>query len=280
MTMPPLAVPSSFASMMPVTLIALPKFFRLGDRVLTRGGIEHQQHLVRRVFNPPGNDIADLGQLAHQIVLRVQSPGGVNDQHIDTPALGSFAGVVRDGRGIGAHFVLDDFHTQAIRPDGELIHGRGAKGIAGADHHFFLPFVFQQPRELGDAGGLARAVDAGDEDDRGPDSAKCSSRESALPHPATICSITTRSASSAFLILPNRQRSRTSATSFSTFVTPMSATGEISPPSQSETHRQSAGRDMNSVRTSVLSTSAVFFSAPLSLSSVLEKKPMRSTEHQ
>ncbi len=73
-----------------------------------------------------------------------------------------FAGVVRDGGGIRTHFVLHDFHADALGPDRQLIDGRGAEGVAGADHHLFVHLIFQQPRQLGDAGGFARAVDAGD----------------------------------------------------------------------------------------------------------------------
>ena len=126
--------------------------------------------------------------------------------------LGGFAGVVRDGGGIGAHLVLDDLHADAIRPDRELIDGRGAEGVAGADHHLLVHLVLQQPGELGDAGGLARAVDAGDEDDRRPGRREFQLALFGAPQPASSSSRTIASASSAFLIFPSRQRSRTSPT--------------------------------------------------------------------
>src|SRR3954454_14440412 len=85
------------------------------------------------------------------------------------------------------------------------------------------------------------------------------------------CSRTIFSASSALRTFPRRHCSRTSVTSFSTRATPMSARMNFS--SISVRNESSICRPgTNSVRTSVLSTAAVFFSAPLSLSRVLEKK--------
>ena len=136
---------------MPVTLIALPKFFACSDRVLAGRRVEHEQHLVRRALDPLGDDVADLRQLAHQVVLRVQPAGGVDDQHVDPAALGRLAGVVGDGGGVGAHLVLDDLDADPLGPDRELVDGRGAERVAGADHHLLVHLVLQQPRELGDA---------------------------------------------------------------------------------------------------------------------------------
>ena len=169
----------------------LAEILRLRDGVLAGGGIEHQQHFVRRAVDALGDDVADFGQLAHQMVLRVQPAGGVDDQHIDPAALGGLAGVVRHGGGVGAHLVLDDFHAEPLGPDRELIDGGGAEGVAGADHHFLVHLIFQQPGELGDAGGFARAVDAGDEDDRRAGWRRIAARDPAARQPAIICSRTT-----------------------------------------------------------------------------------------
>ena len=48
-TTPPLAVPSSLASTMPVHFHRFVKMLRLADAVLAGRGVEHQQHFVRRV---------------------------------------------------------------------------------------------------------------------------------------------------------------------------------------------------------------------------------------
>ena len=68
------------------------------------------------------------------------------------------------GGGIGAHRLLDDVHPGALRPDGELLHGRGAEGIGGADHDL-LALGGQHGRELADGGGLPHPVHAHDEHD-------------------------------------------------------------------------------------------------------------------
>ena len=48
---------------------------------------------------------------------------------------------------------------RAIRPDAELLDGRGAKRVARGEHHV-LARVGEAARELADGGGLARAVHA------------------------------------------------------------------------------------------------------------------------
>ena len=68
------------------------KVLRLADAVLARRGVEHQQHLVRRVGNLLADHAVNLGQLLHQVLLRLQSAGRVDDADVG-PAL--------DGRGHG-----------------------------------------------------------------------------------------------------------------------------------------------------------------------------------
>jgi len=50
-TMPPLAVPSSFVRMMPVTATAEVNSTGLSKPVLSGGGVENQQNIVRRAGN-------------------------------------------------------------------------------------------------------------------------------------------------------------------------------------------------------------------------------------
>ncbi len=71
-------------------------------------------------------------------------------------------GVVNDGGGIGAGFLLDDFDAVAMRPDFELLDGGGAESVGGAEHHAEIIFA-QTIRELADAGGFAGTVHADDE---------------------------------------------------------------------------------------------------------------------
>ena len=55
---------------------------------------------------------------------------------------------------------------RAIGPDAELLDGRGAKRVAGREHHV-LARVRETARELADGGGLARAVHADDQQHEG-----------------------------------------------------------------------------------------------------------------
>ena len=116
-------------------------------------------------FDALAHHVANLGEFAHEMILRVQTTGGVDDQHVDVAGLGGFAGVVSDRRRVGPHLLLHDLHADPIGPDRELIDGGGAEGVAGAHHHLLVHLILQQPGELGDAGGFAGAIDAGDEDD-------------------------------------------------------------------------------------------------------------------
>ncbi len=67
---------------MPVTPAAEGELARLREAVLARGGVEHQQHVVRRAGNELGGGALHLFQLGHQIRLVVQAPGGVHDHGV------------------------------------------------------------------------------------------------------------------------------------------------------------------------------------------------------
>ena len=81
------------------------------------------------------DDAVDLLQLAHQVRLRVQPAGGVHDEHVEAARLGLLAGVVGHAGRVAALLVLDDLAADPLAPDGQLLDGRGAEGVAGGDHH-------------------------------------------------------------------------------------------------------------------------------------------------
>ena len=132
---PPLAVPSSLARMMPVHCDRLLEHLGLGDGVLAGGGVEDQQHLVRRPSMLLADHAVDLLQLAHQVGLRVQPAGGVHDQHVEAAGLGLFAGVVGHAGRVAALLVLDDLAAEPLAPDGQLLDGGRPEGVAGGHHH-------------------------------------------------------------------------------------------------------------------------------------------------
>jgi len=142
------------------------KFFSLADGVLAGRGVEDEEDFVRGTGDAFVDDLANFGKLTHEVLLRVQAAGGVDDEDIDVAGEGGIAGVEGDGGGVGAHLMFDDLDVDALGPDGELFDGGGAKGVASGDHDG-LALAFEVLAELGDGGGFAGAVDAGDEDDGG-----------------------------------------------------------------------------------------------------------------
>ncbi len=79
-----------------------------------------------------------------------------------TPLLGA-DGVVGDGGGIAAPLAADEPCVGALGPDLELLLGRGAERVGGADRDLATALA-EALRELADRGRLAGAVDPDDED--------------------------------------------------------------------------------------------------------------------
>ena len=72
--------------------------------------------------------------------------------------------VVDDAGRVAAFLAGDDRRLDPVAPDLELLDRGGAEGVAGGQQHAII-LLLQQMAELADGGGLARAVDADDEDD-------------------------------------------------------------------------------------------------------------------
>ena len=96
----------------------------------------------------------------------MEASGRVGDDHVIAPGGGRLHGVEDDSGGICALAGLDDRHTGAARPDLQLLAGGGAEGVARGQHDLFA-LTGVVVGQLCDAGGLAHAVDADDEDDGG-----------------------------------------------------------------------------------------------------------------
>ena len=60
----------------------------------------------------------------------------------------------------------DDLAARALRPAGELLDGRGAERVGGAEHDLQPELALQVPGELADRRRLAGAVDADGHDHR------------------------------------------------------------------------------------------------------------------
>jgi len=140
--------------------------FRLVDGVLAGGGVEDEEDFVGGVFDFSHDDVSDFGEFAHEVVLGVESSGGVDEEDVGGAGDSGVAGVEGDGGGIAALLVFDDLDAGSFGPDGELFDGGGAEGIAGGEDYFFI-LLAEPGGEFGDAGGFSGAIDAGDHDDGG-----------------------------------------------------------------------------------------------------------------
>src|SRR3984885_14712046 len=141
-----------------------PEFAGLVEAVLSGGGVEDKQHVVRGAGDYLGGGALHLVELGHQVRLGVQAAGGVHDDDISAAGARGGERVENDGGGIGAGFLFDHFDAGAACPDFELFDGGGAESIGGAEHHGDALF-FQAIGEFADGGGFAGAVDADNEQD-------------------------------------------------------------------------------------------------------------------
>ena len=94
----------------------------------------------------------------------MQPAGRIDDDDVHAARLGRVHGVEDHGRGIGARRVRDDRHVDTRGPGGDLFDGGSAEGVGSGQQDLGAKRL-EAVRQLGDGGGLARAVDADDEDD-------------------------------------------------------------------------------------------------------------------
>ncbi len=162
-TMPPLEVESSLLSRTPVRPLAVVEGLRLGQAVLSGRGIEHEEHGGLRARQALVDRAADLGQLVHQVVLRVQAPGGVDDDHVRVTREAGVERIEDDRRWIGTRRVGHDRQLEPRSPGLELFDGRRPERVRRGQQDALTAGLVAR-RELGDARRLARPVDADDED--------------------------------------------------------------------------------------------------------------------
>ncbi len=153
--MPPLAVPSSLVSTTPADVHCLLELLGLAQAVLTCRRVDHEQGLVLCSGHLPLDDPARLLELAHEVDLGVEAPGGVDEHDVGSARARGDEAVVHDRCGVAALILLDDVATDARGPLAELLHGGGAERVAG-DHHRGLAELAEAPGHLADGRRLAR----------------------------------------------------------------------------------------------------------------------------
>src|SRR5438132_10255815 len=138
------------------------EFARLRKTVLPGGGVENEQHVMRRAGNHFCGSALHLFQLGHEVGFGVEASRGIHDDDVRRSRFGGGDGVVNHRGGVGAGFLLDDLDAVALRPNFQLLDGRGTNRVGSAEPHAasFLP---QAVGELSDAGSLAYPVDADNE---------------------------------------------------------------------------------------------------------------------
>ena len=135
--------------------------------VLAGGRVDDEQGLVRRARQALLDHAADLGELLHQVGLRVQASRGVDDDDVAPAGARRLDRVVGDRGGVAAARRADEVGAGPLGPDLQLLLGRGAKRV-GRGQDDAVPVLAQHRGELSDRRRLARAVHADDEHDARP----------------------------------------------------------------------------------------------------------------
>ena len=112
-----------------------------------------------------GHDALHFFELVHQVQLRGQAPGGVDQHHVFFARLAGADRVIGH-RGRVTAFLADDFYGVALGPDRQLLARSSAKSV-GCRQQDAGAAVGQAVGEFANRGGFARTVNARDHDHRG-----------------------------------------------------------------------------------------------------------------
>ena len=112
---------------------------------------------MRGVRDHLGGDVADFGELVHEVHAVVKAAGGVNQHNVRPAGDGCFDGVIRYRCWVCAGGLLDDIGPRPFCPNYQLVHGGGAEGIGRTNHHL-LALLAQHGGQFADGCGLTHAV--------------------------------------------------------------------------------------------------------------------------
>src|SRR3954462_7364961 len=132
---------------------------RLLQAVLSRRRVHYEQRLVRRAVEPALDHAAHLRELLHQVRLRVQPAGGVDDDDVRAVTPRPLDCVVGDRGRVRPALSADERRVGTVRPDLELFLRSRAERV-GCGQHDRVPVLAQPLCELSDRRRLAGAVDA------------------------------------------------------------------------------------------------------------------------
>ena len=132
---------------------------RRRDRVLAGHGVDDEERVVRR------HRVADAAHLVHQLGVDGEAAGGVDDDDVAAGASGLLDAVGRGGDRIAAALAAVHRHVDLAAERAQLLDGGGALEV-GADEERLAALLLEPAGELGRVRRLARALEAGHEDDR------------------------------------------------------------------------------------------------------------------
>ena len=130
-------------------------------------GVHDEQRLVGCAREPLLDHAAHFRQLLHQVRLRVQAAGRVDEDDVLAARLGGLDRVVGDRGGVAALLRADDVDLRPLGPDLQLLVGRRAERV-GRSEDDREPVLAQLVGQLADRRRLAGAVDPDDQDHAGP----------------------------------------------------------------------------------------------------------------
>ena len=98
--------------------------------ILSRGGVQYQQHRVRSRCVLFAQHADDLGQFLHQCGLVVQAARGVDQQDVGALGFRLRQRIERETGGVSVLPARDHRGSSALAPNLQLLHRRGTKRIA------------------------------------------------------------------------------------------------------------------------------------------------------
>ncbi len=109
------------------------KLARLSQRVLPGSRVQHQPDRVRRAGQGLAHHTLHFAEFLHQVEAGLQTPGSINQNDVHAAGHTRLDGVERHRAGIGLGRARHHRDLEAVAPNLELVHRRGAKGVRRAE---------------------------------------------------------------------------------------------------------------------------------------------------
>ena len=149
---------------------------RLLQAVLPGRRVDDEQRLVRRALEPALDHAPHLGELLHQVRLRVQAAGGVDDHDVPAPRASAPRSRRRRRRRGRRRAGAPTKSAPARSAQISSCSSAAARNVSAGAEDDGAAVLAQLLRELADRRRLARAVDADDEDHGRPRAERRASR--------------------------------------------------------------------------------------------------------